>query len=235
MKYNYSDIEEYLALWPPGMIKDNLGFCLISLNLIGIPTCIFGAAKDITVYLLGIVLILDIWLIYQLAQKGYKQKQYELFMGIYCFVFSNILLLGLYKFIYLDLSGFSGLDSHISFIIGIVLTLYYLILIFEMIIIVRALQNGYFSPRSKHRKPSKLILAIGSLGGMGIPLGVLCKYTLGSEIFDIIGITAWIIVAYGFALGTHKIYQYYLIKQFDDYIKEEVPKKRTVRKAARPQ
>lgn len=207
MKHNEKNIDQYLQLQHPRLIKQYLWGWLIMINLFGIPTSIYGVLNNYTKVFLLPVIIIDIWAIYLMIEVGKKQKAYILFVGVFCTIMSLLLMVASFKIIQ-PVNGFP-LDEYMKMS---VLT-YIAILVLGGIYHKLALMRGYyFNKNAKSKKGVGIIIFFSALG---LLVGRVIVRNVTEQIGTIIFAICVLILGYLLELGIHNIYKYYLIKKYN--------------------
>lgn len=203
-------MEKYLQLTDPRLIKQYLVGWLIMINLLGIPTSIYGFLNSYTKIFLLPIIIINIWAVYLLIGVEKKQKEYELFVGVFCTIMSIILMVSSFILIQsineFPLKGYIIISSFI----------YFAILFFGGIYHKIALKKGYyFKKSSKSRTAGGIIIAFS---GLGLFIGRVLAETAIERTKTIILALCALILGYLLELGIHNIYKYYLIKKNDKLV-----------------
>lgn len=215
MKYNISDIKEYLYLEHPSLMKGYLITWIVLISYFGIIIAICDPfVPYIFCILISIVVGMDLLAIYILSNREKRQKLYILFVGIYSFALSIVLYLSFFKTVYMVLK----VRSPLPFIVTIII--YLLILILGFIMLKHALKSGYYSGNKNSKKNIKGIGAITGMSGIGVFIGkMLIRNTEYQTIMLVFALTV-LFLSYIMILGMHNIYKYYLVKKYNMPVRE---------------
>jgi len=210
LAYQYENIKDYLELVHPSLMKEYLWTMLFLIDSMGIITII---SDPFTQYLFNIlapvIAVINLWAFYILLNIKKRQKQYILFVGVFCFVMSVILMLFSFKIIYLMLLS----DS--PFFALYAIAIYLAILIGGSIFHLKALENGYYSGKKKTKGKS----GINTIVGMAVAgtLGGLFLINFASEDTGLVVLAlTLLLLGYLLELGINNVHKYYLIRKFEN-------------------
>jgi len=210
LNYQYENIKDYLELVHPSFMKEYLWTMLFLIDSMGIITIISDPFTQFLFNILAPVIAgINLWAFYILLNMKKRQKQYILFVGVFCFVMSVILMLFSFKIIYLMLLS----DS--PFFALYAIAIYLAILVGGSIFHIKALENGYYSGKKKIKGKS----GINTIVGMAVAgtLGGLFLINFASEDTGLVVLAlALLFLGYLLELGINNIHKYYHIKKFEN-------------------
>lgn len=198
-------ILDYISKSHPRLIKSYIWGWIIMINIIGIPTSMYGYLNNYTKILIIPIVTINLWAFYILLNTEKRQKLYELFVGVFCTVMSILLLLASYKVLH-PLEGFP-LKEFIITTIG----LYVVILIFGSIFHYMALHKGFYF----YSKSTKSVGIIVLFSTLGVIMGRIIARSVTPDVGAIIVALCALSLAYILQLGIHSIYKYYLINKYE--------------------
>ena len=211
MKYNITDIKDYIVLEHPTLFREYLVVWIFLISFFGI---IMAVCDPFTPYIFNImvtiIVIMDLFAIFIIFNVEKWQKLYILFVGIYSFAISIIFYMSFIKTIYFILN----IKSLLLF--AFTITFYILILLLSFMMLKKALKTGYFSGTGK--KKGKSIGVVAGMSGAGVFLG---RMLIGSTNYQTIMIVLaflFLFLSYIMILGILNIYKYYLIKKYEEYV-----------------
>ncbi|SEJ89268.1 hypothetical protein SAMN05660742_12232 [Propionispira arboris] len=166
-EYSFEKIKDYLYPDHPTMITGNLLGLLLMLDIIGLPTVLFGNPSIIIKMMLIPIIFINIWAaVIRLNVEKY-QVVYTLFQGIYFLILSILCIMAGYRFFRLYHQEYGLLYIFVT----ITLQILFLLMCFKYQ--RNALKEGRYSSKYKKKKKSKtnlfwrVIGVLGLLGGGG--------------------------------------------------------------------
>jgi hypothetical protein len=212
-KYKIENIEDYLQLIHPILMKGYLWTCLIMMNIIGMPTIFVGSASVIIKVMLIPIIILNIWIIILLLNVEKWQCLYILFIGVYSTIMSILLIMTAYRFYMLNSKA-----NEILFL-SITIGGYILILLFGLRFHSKALKKGYYSFEYQ-RKFSKYGALMAITPGLSLIIGKTFLVGVNDQDLIVLVISSILLfLAYIFELGINNIHKYYLVVQYKEHVK----------------
>ncbi len=207
LRNNEKDIEQYLQLQHPSLIKEYLWGWLIVINLIGIPTAIFGYLNNYTkAFLLPVIIIINIWDIYLMIAVSKRQKAYVLFIGMFCTIISLMLMIASFKVVQ-PLNEFP-LDEYIIISVCIYMAILVIGGIYHRIAVMK---GYYFNKNGRSNKVGGIIIICSAVGLFS---GRIIAKMVTQQIVTVILAVCALLLAYIFELGIHNLYKYYLIRKY---------------------
>lgn len=212
MNYNIKEIEKYIVLEHPSLIKGYMGTWIFLISFFGV---IMAVCDPFTSYLfvtmISIIIIIDLFGLLILLNAQKWQKLYILYVGIYCVAISAVFYLSFFKITYYILN----ITSPLLYVVSI--CIYIFILIISIILLLKALKKEYFSSESSEKSRGGGIIA--GISVVGVLVGRVLIGTAKYQTYMIILALIFLFLSYIMILGTHNIYKYYLIKKYESFVK----------------
>lgn len=216
-EYSFEKIKDYLYPDGPTMITGNLWALVLMLDIIGLPTVLFGNPSIIIKMMLIPIIFINIWAVVIRLNVEKYQVVYTLFQGIYFLILSILCIMAGYRF-FIRYHQEYGL---LYIFVTITLQILFLLMCFKYQ--KNALKEGRYSSKYKKKKKSKtnifwrVIGVLGVLGGGGgLVLGKIILANLKGDQSSITLGLAIVLVVLGYlmSLGINCIHKYYLMKQY---------------------
>jgi len=216
-EYSFEKIKDYLYPDHPTMITGNLLGLVFMIDIIGLPTVLFGNPSIIIKMMLIPIIFINIWAVVIRFNVEKYQVVYTLFQGIYCLIFSILCIMAGYRF-FIRYHQEYGL-MYIFVTITCQILLWMICFKYQR----NALKEGRYSPgykKKKKRKTNMFWRAIGVLGILGGSGGLVIGKIIAANFKDNQSVITLVLtgvllfIGYISSLGIHSIHKYYLMKQY---------------------
>lgn len=215
-EYSFEKIKDYLYPDHPTMITGNLLGLILMLDIIGLPTVLFGNPSIIIKMMLIPIIFINIWAVVIRLNVERYQVVYTLFQGIYFLILSILCIMAGYRFF---------IRYHQEYgLFYIFVTITFQILLWAICFKYQrnALKEGRYSSKYKKKKSKTNMFwrAIGVLavlgGGGGLVIGKIIVVNFkGDQSTITLGLAiALVVLGYLMSLGINCIHKYYLMKQY---------------------